>query len=276
MQLLFVRYAPGACGNFLIALLQSSNQVSHWHLTVENAKKTSDFKKQYIKWFESCFTHDLDNHLKHEPHHPYKLDFISAKHPRGDDLSVDEFINELKIRNDQSFLESIQNNCYTVLRLNKIKVPLYGYGSTIINIILDEQSLPIFYKLRQKKLFGKEENLWIKKEEHPEYLKHKYYKIQFNNPYKFDIDDSTFYNQVVVDKPYTEQFESVDTITNDVSNLECKQIFVNLNDLLSSQVFDIVEDVFRQLNLGIPDKELIEQCYQRYYQTNIQPFLHEI
>ena len=276
MQLLFIRYAPGACGNFLISLLQSSPQVSCWNLELQNSKHTQDFKNNFVNWFDGCFTYDLDDHLKREPHHPYKLDFISAKHPRGDELSAEQFINELKTRNDTAFLESIENGLYTTLRLNKVKVPLYAYNSTIINIILDQASLPIFYKLRLKKLFGKQDNSWIKKEEHPEYLKYKYSKIQFDNTYKFDIDDDTFYNKFVIDRPYTSQFESIDAVTNHASNQECKQIFVNLSDLLSTQVFDIVEDIFQQLNLGVPDKELVEHCYQRYYQTNIEPILNEI
>ena len=85
IPLLFVRYAPGAAGNFLIAILQTSNKLSCWDTQVENVKGTPQFEDFFKNWFSKCFQADLENHIKYEPHHPYQLDFVSAKHPRGDD-----------------------------------------------------------------------------------------------------------------------------------------------------------------------------------------------
>ena len=100
VPILFVRYAPGACGTFLIALLSASNQTCCWDPTVDAAKESKDFPDIFLQWFKQKFTHNLQDHLKHEPHHPYKIDFFSAKHPRGDDITVTSFLHMLKDRDD--------------------------------------------------------------------------------------------------------------------------------------------------------------------------------
>jgi tetratricopeptide (TPR) repeat protein len=114
LPILFVRYAPGAAGNYLISLLQSSNMIDCWNQTVEQSKGTKNFKEIYQNWFSDSFQSDLENHLKFEPHHPYKLDFISAKYPRGDSLSKDEFVEELQKRNDElalsHYLQAVKLN----------------------------------------------------------------------------------------------------------------------------------------------------------------------
>jgi hypothetical protein len=179
IPLLFVRYAPGSAGNFLISILQTSNKLPCWDIQVENYKGTPQFEDCFKNWFSKCFQSNLEDHIKHEPHHPYQLDFVSAKHPRGDELSAEQFVEELKNRNDQLFLNNIQRHQQTVMRLNKPVVPQWGLGNSIINIVVDNPSKKWFYKTRYIKLFGKDNNEWISKENHPDYLVAKYKKYNF-------------------------------------------------------------------------------------------------
>jgi hypothetical protein len=273
IPLLFVRYAPGAAGNFLISILQTSNKLPCWDIQVENSKGTPQFEDTFKNWFSKCFQPDLENHIKHEPHHPYQLDFVSAKHPRGDDLSVEQFIEELTTRQDQLFLNNIQHGQHTVMRLNKANIPQWGLGNCVINIVVDTPSKKWFYKTRYIKLFGKDNNgWWISKENHPDYLVAKFKKIQFHNPYRFEISKFAFLKNFVIGESAILPFYDYNKLLEPPSNQCCKQYRVNLSRLLDpSTNVDTILDLFEQLELGIPNKKLIEWACGYYHQNDIAP-----
>jgi len=272
IPLLFVRYAPGAAGNFLISILQTSDKLPCWDIQVENSKGTSQFEDTFKNWFSKCFQPDLENHIKHEPHHPYQLDFVSAKHPRGDDFSVEEFIEELKTRQDQLFLNNIRRGQQTVMRLNKPNIPRWGLGNSVINIVVDTLSKKWFYKTRYIKLFGKDSNGWISKENHPDYLVAKFKKIQFHNPYQFQISKFAFLKNFVIGESAILPFYDYNKLLEPSSNQYCTQYKVNLSNLLDpSTNVDTILGLFEQLELGIPNKKLIEWACGYYHQNNIAP-----
>ena len=272
IPLLFVRYAPGSAGNFLISILQTSNKLPCWDIQVENYKGTPQFEDCFKNWFSKCFQPDLENHIKYEPHHPYQLDFVSAKHPRGDDLSVEEFIEELKNRQDQLFLSNIQCQQQTVMRLNKSNVPRWGLGNPIINIVVDSLSKKWFYKIRYIKLFGRDSNGWLSKENHPDYLLAKFKKIQFRNIYHFQISKFALLKNFVIGESAVLPFYDYNKLLEPTSNQHCKQYKVNLSNLLDpSTNVDTILWLFEQLELGEPNKKLIEWACNHYYQYNIAP-----
>ena len=272
LPILFVRYAPGSAGNFFISLLQTSRLISCWDIQVENSKGTSQFESEFKTWFTRCFQPDLDNHLKHEPHHPYALDFFSSKHSRGNELTVDEFVKNLQQRNDTIFLTNIRKNLFTVMRLNKTIVPCFGQGNTVINIVVDRPARKWFYRTRMIKLFGTEDQHWISKENHPEFLKAKYKKILFYNQYKFAISKFSFLKNFVINEPAIRPFFSKSSIVDHTSNQTSQQLFINLSTIFNEETFiDTMIDTFSKLNLGDPNLDLLRWAYKHYRCYNIDP-----
>lgn len=274
-KFLFVRYCPGSCGNFLISMLQTSSKISHWYKDIENSKPTDFYKKIYFEWFKNRFQSDLTYHLKSEPHHPYCLDFVSAKHPRGDELTLSEFLRNIVARNDKIFLNAVKEEKIILLRLNKVVVPRWAENSIIINIFVDPPGYKWLHRIRAIKLFGFENQKFISKENHPDYLKYKYKKILFNNQYKFDMSQMAFLRDHVIGEKTLKIFKSKQSILDDPSNSRARQqIFVNLSDFFQWQYFEkIIIDLFDQLNLGDVKTDIIYQCWNHYYQTNINPIL---
>jgi hypothetical protein len=274
IPILFVRYAPGAAGNFLIALLQTSTCVACWNTVVESSKSTTKFTETFKNWFAQSFQENLDNHLKFEPHHPYQLDFFSSKHPRGNEITVDKFIEHLEQHNDQLFLDNIKKNKLTVMRLNKSEVPNFGQGNHIINIVVDQPAKKWLYRTRFIKLFGREQEGWISKENHPEFLKAKFKKNIFQNPYKFQVSKFTFLKDFVVGEAAIRPFFSYKKLLEPPSNLSCQHTRVDLSELIDRDKLLIkIQELFQTLELGVPDMELLSWCFDHYYQTNIQPNL---
>ena len=50
LDLLFVRYAPGSAGNFLIAMLQTSDQLDCWNQQVDKSKNTDQFELLRLRY----------------------------------------------------------------------------------------------------------------------------------------------------------------------------------------------------------------------------------
>ena len=253
-------------------MLQTSLKVSCWNIVVENSKGTSAFREEFMEWFENCFQQDLGNHIKHEPHHPYHLDFFSSKHLRGNDISADQFVQNLIKRDDQLFLKNIHDDKLTVMRLNKSAIPLFGYGNAIINIIVDSPAKKWFYKTRMIKLFGKDENNWISKENHPDFLRAKFKQISFQNQYKFQVSQLSFLKNFVVNEPAIRPFFNKSNLLQDQSNQSCLQLCINLSVIFDEQQFIVTMiDIFEQLDLGTPDIDLMRWAHKHYTHHNITP-----
>jgi hypothetical protein len=273
IPIIFVRYAPGACGTFLLTLLSTAPQAACWDPQIQELKNSNNFAQHFLKWFEKKFTHDLQNHLKHEPHHPYKIDFFSAKHPRGNNIDQAEFIELLKQRNDLLLLDNIQQNKNTLLRLNKSVVPDWGCGNPVVNIVIDHSSKKWLHRTRWTKLFGHHDDSFILKEEHPDFLKAKNYNLNFGNQYQVHDTALSFYKKYVVNDPVVQMFRDQQLITQHSSNTQCSQHWIKLGDILNPVVaVDRIQQLADQLQLTV-DSSLIQSCYQHYHKTNIQPIL---
>ena len=271
-DLFFVRYAPGAAGNFLISLLQTSNKLAHWDKEVEKSKSSENFKETFLNKFYTNFGTDLNNHLMFEPHHCYDLDFISAKHPRGDDLTFEQFIDCLEERKDQLLQHLIQKK-QPVLRLNKPNIPLFAQGSSVVNIIVDQISVKWFNRIRFVKLFDYKNGQGISKENHPEYLRAKFKKILFNNQYQFDESKFGFIKHKVINDPFTQKFFNENDLLQHPSNNTCNQYSINLSNILNPEKTQkTVLEIFEFFDLGIPDLELVDICAKHFYNNNVLPF----
>ena len=272
IPLLFVRYSPGACGTFLLTMLQTSPRVACWNPELEALKGTPEFANAFFSWFRERFQSNLGDHLKHEPHHPYQLDFFSAKFPRGDDVTESGFVDCVTERDDQLLLDNIKQGRITAMRLNKSSVPKFGYGNNVINVVNDCDSLRWLHRTRWIKLFGREFDHFISKENHPEYLRAKFKKLQFNNPYQFHAPWIRFARDHIINEPVMQVFRDPKRIIEHASNAEVKQHWINLSDVLTPRHgFRCIVRWFDVMDLGEPDLELLASCYQHYFRTNILP-----
>lgn len=272
IPILFVRYAPGAAGNFFISIIQTSFKVSCWNNEVQSAKGTAEFNIKFKQWFSGCFQSDLPNHLKYEPHHPYQLDFFSSKHPRGNEITVEEFVSHLHDRNDQEFLNNINQKQLTVMRLNKSVIPVFGQGNTVINIIVDPPAKKWFYRTRYIKLFGQDNYGWISKENHPDFLKAKFKKVLFQNQHHFQVSKFSFLKDFVINESNIRSFFSERKLLADPSNQTCQQISINLSTIFNEEQFILtMSDVFDRLDLGPLDTDLVRWAFRHYYNNDITP-----
>jgi hypothetical protein len=274
VKLLFVRYPPGGAGNFLISLLQIDPQVASWDPELQRSKGTAKFSCNYQSWFAQHFQPDLDNHLKYEPHHPYQLDFVSAKHPRGDELTRTEFVTNLQQRGDKEFLSNIDNNLFTVMRLNKPQIPVWGQEQICVNITVDTAAGSWFRKTRYLKLFGRERDHWISKENHPDFLKAKFKIVHFKNQYEFNMPRNKFYREFVAGEPAILPFYNIDALLAPPSNRSCDQMSIPLSHVLDvEKMIQHLQQIHAIMGLDSVDQGLVRWAHNHYCQTNVIPLL---
>jgi hypothetical protein len=158
------------------------------------------------------------------------------------------------------------------MRLNKTVVPQWGWHNPVINILVDSAAKKWFWMSRYIKLFGQNEQGYISKENHPEFLAAKYKKVWFNNPYQFQMSKFSFLRRFVVGESAIIPFYNYNKLLESETNQFCNQYKINLSELLDpNQGVDIVISLFNQLDLGTPNVELIKWAHDFYYKTNVKP-----
>lgn len=281
LPLIFVRYASGAAGRFVSVMLQTSDVVACWEPRLDNLKGTDQFRSEFFTYIQQSFQNDLTQHLYNEPTPQEPVwPWFSATWPRGDNLTVDEFIDQLILHEYQHWLDNISKDRFNLLLLHKSQIPAFALGSKIVNIVIDPAAQKWVHRARYLKIFGEENGRWFSREFLPDLLQKRYAGVER----MVDLPDiwlpgsrySIIKNHVINDQR-VRMFEDLDQILEHRSNLCCDQVNIQLSDVLNQQAFlKQMSLIFYMFELGSIDLDLVSQCWQHYYNTNIGIFKHNL
>jgi len=281
LPLIFVRYASGSAGRFVSTMLQLTDRVACWNPDLEKLKHTDKFSAAFFKYFQQGYQHNLSRHLYHEPTPAEPVwPWFSATWPRGDDLTVDEFVDQLILHEYRHWLENINRGRLNLLLLHKSRIPVFGLGSKIVNIVVDPASKKWLNRARYLKIFGEENGRWFSREHMPDLLQQRYAGVEK----MIDLPDiwlegsrREVIRRHVINDPRVKMFESVDQIQKDPGNLSCSQVTIRLSEVLNKTNFmAAMSYIIWVFDLGRFDKDLMAQCWQHYYETNIEIFKHNL
>jgi hypothetical protein len=271
-KFLLVRFAPGSGGKFLSCCLQLSTEAVCWDPTLEKNKTSNP--ELVLNWFKSHFTQDWKNYLKIEPEVPYKLDFISNRFDRGNDIAFDKLIDKVQQNNDQLFLDHYRSDKKIVLILNKSLVPLaYTDQCDIINMIIDTPTAKAWFnQAKYRKLyFEKEPELFVIKQDHPDYCSSKRSVLaqQYNNVNEVKMSKHKFINDYIVNDPMIDLFSTMEFITHHPSNIDQPQYTFSVD---SFNDFDILHQslmkLYNELQLPIPNRSMLKDLCKFYVRVN--------
>ena len=279
LPLLFVRYASGSAGRFVSVMLQTSGRVACWDPELESLKGTDKFAAAFFEYIRQGYQSDLTRHLYNEPTPKYPVwPWFSATWPRGDDLTVDEFVDQLIHHEYQYWLENIQAKKLNLLLLHKSRIPAFALGCKVLNIVIDPAAQKWLNRARYVKIFGEENGQWYSREHLPDLLQKRYAGVER----MVDLPDiwlaGSRYQIIknhVINDPRVKMFADINKIVIDRTNLLCDQFTINLSDVLNKQRFvKQLSTIFWGFDLGEPDVDLISRAWQHYYETNIAIFKH--
>jgi hypothetical protein len=234
---LWAQYSPGAGGKMLCTILQLSPKVHSWY---------DDIRNNFDAFIEKKVKIPAENHLKLEPHAPYKISWFTRQLPfrRGDDI-------------DPADLDSIWNkenlNYDKLITMHYCKpyFPKWFQGKAI-RIINDKDSLSFLQKRRDAIFYKWEGNkVWFKR-----FVQNDIHNKHLVNRFKDDPPDNKIYTNM--DDFYKEEFENnpeIKAFCEDTSDqIVCCSI--ELSDILNIRSKKITEKINRAFDLEIDSSKV--------------------
>jgi len=254
-KFLVIRFAPGSGANFLVSVLQCSDEVGHWIEQYENNKSSA----LWIDYFKSVFTNDLSSWLEKEPISIMNLgtrEIFSAKYPRGNDLSISEFINLEQKFCSKHYFDLVEKNLFVPIYWHKTHLPTYFQNATFIDIMLDNKSIKwydksVYYKNFTIKQVNPDRSLEIYRNEHRPTIVPSVF-TGHNEYLKTYKSFRNFVQTEIIDNPWKAQYLD----QNCLESYNLPRFRLVLSDLLE---FDAFERMYQQLCLFLKIKPIDQQ-----------------
>jgi len=131
LNFVIVRFTHGAGGKFISSVLQTSDDISHWSATVQQSKKTPEFEELVREYTKRSFPINPKYHMLSEPIAPYNTDLYSSSYPRGNEVTLHEFLTHAREVNDTSLLQIIDSKHKCNLVFHKPNVPRFAEGADV-------------------------------------------------------------------------------------------------------------------------------------------------
>lgn len=235
------RFPKGGAGRLFSCCLQLSPDISSWCVESLNLDKESkEFQSLMLNYFEKCFPFDNLSHLRNEPDIPYVCDFYSATYPRGEDVTIDEYVNfQKKNKIDYYSIETKKNKLINLF-LHKLTVPDFLKKSIIINIVIDNnnahETIAKLFWLKHYNII--DENTIDCLSDNPKFgnkLRSQVIK-KYNNQSKIKVKSiRQFYFDNIFNNEDLIKFKNKQSIVEDQSNRHCKQEFINFSDVFDTE-----------------------------------------
>lgn len=243
-----------------------SPRVAHFDPTVEQ-NKTADTCLDYIK---KKFTSDLENWTINEPNpmDAWNLHFISSKYPRGESLSVDEFLALLKSDATDYFWSCVGQGKLITTAWLKTSVPDYFATAKNIIVNVDKRSQKLLHRSNWYKHYDYSDKGVHLKIHDPAYTTptHAQYLLKFNNPTYAQESFYHFIKNTIVNCKFKQTFAQRENF-NHISN----SYNVDLIDILCADTFVItINRITQALDLDTIDAEFLTLAHQHW--TNCHSF----
>lgn len=266
-KFIITRFTYGSAGKFLSTVLQTSNKIDHWSVVVQNQKGSELARPITLEYVSRSFPREHSMYLQSEPMVPYNTDLYSVGFERGNDVTVEQYIDNAKLKNDTRLFACLENNLAVNLIFNRPTVPLFCQDAQALTVTVTSQTEKNWlYQTRWSKHFLETDTEIRYLPSDPEYCNFQSLPavLRFNNAYRFSLESrAQLYQEQVINTPINqwyfepERFESYDRQHN-ISNT-----FIELGSILHNDKFlPAISLVFEQLDLGSPDLKLIADMHQ--------------
>ena len=263
---LITRFTHGSAGKFLSTVLQTSSKVDHWSAIVQANKNNPQLLTPILEeYMRRSFPQDHTMHLRSEPMVPYDVSLYSAGYPRGNDITLDQYVKNAQDVNDFRLLSCIQNDLIPNIIFHKPQLPMFCSGSNVVTItVTSNKEKEWLYKTLWSKQFLETADEISCLISDPAYCNFSSLPtvVKFNNTYKFPFSKKAeLYEKYVVNNHANFYYFDPDKFSTIDSNFN--NIFMALDDILIEQRFlEKIEDLFQQLNLGTADIGIIKRMHQ--------------
>ena len=272
-KFIITRFTHGSGGKFLSTVLQTSDKIDHWSVVVQNQKHSDLVYPITLEYVRRGFPTDHAQHLRSEPMVPYNTDLYSVGYPRGDDISLEEYIKNAKVKSDSRLFACMQNNLVANLILNKPTIPIFCQGSKSITITVttDSEKNWLYQTLWKKHFLETEQDIRYLPSD-PEYCNFQSLAtvLNFKNQYQFPTSSKQqlFHDFIINNQTNSWYFDPDRFIEYDRKN-NIKNVFISLSDILNEAAFTkAIPLIFEQLELEEPRLDLIMSMHDIWLSRN--------
>lgn len=273
-RFLITRFAHGAGGKFLSTVLQTSRVVDHWCDIIQNHKQHELFAALVTEHCRRSFPQDHSQHLRSEPMVPYNTDLYSVGYPRGDDVSLADYIDNAFNTGDCRLMRAIENGLLINLTFNKPSLPRFCHVSRAVTITIESaQELEWLHQTLWSKHFLVTDRDIRYLPSDPAYCNIRSLPVvlQWANPYRFDLDQrQQLWRTMVVENEMNRWyhdpalFEPLDQI-NGIDNIN-----IPLRHMLDPTEFLVsIQGIFAHHELGTPDLDAIAAMHEIWLERQI-------
>lgn len=262
-KFLVTRFAPGAGGNFISSILQCSKSVGHWHTKIEEDKENTN----WLNFFQSHFVHPLNEWTSNEPLATRDWgvkDIFSATYPRGNDLSISDYLKEEQEKTNMGFKKAKDQGKLLPVFWHKEFIPQYFNNSVGLSIFLDKRSLrwfdhSIYLKHHSIIKTNHDKSVVVHLEQH----RPTYQVATFDNQYEVTYGSfKEFVKDRIINNHHRKLFQDSDFI----NNFPNKNIIIELSDLLN---WNRLQDTYDKLcifyNIEDPlDVKELEELFRHW------------
>ena len=273
-KFIITRFTHGSAGKFLSTVLQTSDKIDHWSVVVQSQKNTELIAPVTLEYVNRSFPKDHSRYLQAEPMVPYNTDLYSVGYPRGDNITLDQYVDYALEKNDIRLFTSIDNNRLANLVFHRPTLPKFCVASKAVTITVttDKEKQWLFNTLWSKHFLEIKNKIYYIPSD-PQYCNFQSLPtvLRFNNQYCFPLEqkDELYQKYVIGDHTNSyyfepEKFTEFDS-TNGIDN-----VFIKLSDILNADQFLLaISKIFLQLGLETPNSILISQMHKIWLSRQI-------
>lgn len=267
-KFIITRFTHGSAGKFLSAVLQTSDKIDHWSAIVQDNKHNLEvFESLVLQHTARSFPIDHSTYMRSEPMVPYNVDLYSTSYPRGNDVTIDQYLDNAHKHNDIRLLKVINDDLKINLIFNKPQLPLFCNGAEVVTVsVTSQQEKNWLYKTLWSKHFLEKDNKIHYLPSDPNYCS--FYSLvpvlTFNNEYLFPAEDKEeLYTKYVINNHTNQWYFDTDRFAEYDSIHRLDNTFMQLDEILIVNKFlPAVTRIFNHYNLGKPNLILIEKMHQ--------------
>jgi hypothetical protein len=275
-KFIITRFTHGSAGKFLSSVLQTSKVIDHWSAIVQDNKHNSAvFDPLVLQHTARSFPTDHSTYMRSEPMVPYNVDLYSASYPRGDNVTIDQYLGNAHAQNDVRLLKGINNNLKLNLIFHKPQLPLFCKGAEVVTVsVTSQREKNWLYKTLWSKHFLEKNNKIHYLPSDPNYCS--FYSLvpvlTFNNEYLFPAEaKEELYNKYVINDHTNQWYFDTDQFVGHDTDHQLDNTFIQLDEILLVDKFlPAVDRIFEHHNLGRPDLVLIEKMHQIWLSRQVQ------
>lgn len=228
-KFLIIRFAPGAAGNMLASFLQCSPEVAHWNEHQQLLKPNNN----WLEYFQHVFPNNVNRWLYHEPVGQLNWgtrEIFSAKYPRGNNLSAEEFLKLENIHCNDYYHKQKKIGRWLPVFWHKEIMPEYFQHGRSLTVKIDPASVRWFdHAVYQKhhQIIDNNHSIKVRLLEHRPEIVPKNFRDDAQFEQTWD-SFRQFVKERIVDNPFRKQYQQPDLMPA----WQIKGTVINLSDLL--------------------------------------------